>query len=90
MMQEGEEELSIDELASNLSTYKHQLQQVKKLLASDPGNSEYEDMEKELSEVASSLFLFSFILSAYCNHAFSILVFLPPFLPSIPFLSIVF
>ncbi|GLT34108.1 hypothetical protein SLA2020_086490 [Shorea laevis] len=51
MMQEGEEELSIDELASNLSTYKHQLQQVKKLLASDPGNSEYEDMEKELTEV---------------------------------------
>ncbi|OVA19135.1 Tudor domain [Macleaya cordata] len=49
-MQENEE-LSIDELASNLSTYKEQLQQVRKLLVDDPGNSEYADMEKELEEV---------------------------------------
>uniref|UniRef100_A0A5B6YUH0 Survival of motor neuron-related-splicing factor 30 n=1 Tax=Davidia involucrata TaxID=16924 RepID=A0A5B6YUH0_DAVIN len=50
-MQEGGEELSIEELASNLSTYKEQLQQVRKLLDDDPGNSEYADMEKELVEV---------------------------------------
>ncbi|XP_043720002.1 survival of motor neuron-related-splicing factor 30-like isoform X1 [Telopea speciosissima] len=48
---QGSEELSINELASNLSTYKEQLQQVRKLLADDPGNSEYADMEKELQEV---------------------------------------
>ncbi|KAI3977270.1 hypothetical protein MKX01_009239 [Papaver californicum] len=48
---EGEEELSIDELGSNLSTYKEQLQQVRALLVDDPGNSEYADMEKELQEV---------------------------------------
>lgn len=48
---EGGEELSIEELASNLSTYKEQLQQVKMLLADDPGNSEYADMAKELEEV---------------------------------------
>ncbi|XP_042493401.1 survival of motor neuron-related-splicing factor 30 [Macadamia integrifolia] len=48
---QGGEELSIDELASNLSTYKEQLQQVRKLLADEPGNSEYADMEKELQEV---------------------------------------
>ncbi|KAK2987003.1 hypothetical protein RJ640_024901 [Escallonia rubra] len=50
-MQGGGDELSIEELASNLSTYKEQLQQVRKLLDDDPGNSEYEDMEKELAEV---------------------------------------
>ncbi|THG21583.1 hypothetical protein TEA_019596 [Camellia sinensis var. sinensis] len=49
----GSEELSIEELASNLSTYKDQLQQVRKLLDDDPGNSEYVDMEKELAEVIS-------------------------------------
>lgn len=48
---QGGEELSIDELASNLSTYKDQLQQVRKLLVDDPENSEYVDMEKELEEV---------------------------------------
>ncbi|RZC53493.1 hypothetical protein C5167_012344 [Papaver somniferum] len=48
---EGEEELSIEELGSNLSTYKEQLQQVRELLVDDPGNSEYADMEKELQEV---------------------------------------
>ncbi|CAN6475380.1 unnamed protein product [Victoria cruziana] len=47
------EELSIDELASNLSTYKEQLHQVRKLLEDDPGNFEYSDMEKELQEVIS-------------------------------------
>ncbi|XP_062094850.1 uncharacterized protein LOC133800794 isoform X2 [Humulus lupulus] len=52
-MEEGEEgeEVSIEELASNLSTYKEQLLQVKQLLADDPGNSEYADMERELNEV---------------------------------------
>ncbi|KAK6945545.1 Survival motor neuron, Tudor domain [Dillenia turbinata] len=50
-MQGGGEEVSIDELASNLSTYKDQLLQVRKLLGDDPGNSEYMDMEKELEEV---------------------------------------
>ncbi|KAF5205234.1 nucleic acid binding/RNA binding protein [Thalictrum thalictroides] len=48
---QGSEELSIEELASNLSTYKEQLHQVHKLLEDDPGNSEYADMEKELEEV---------------------------------------
>ncbi|XP_010554328.1 PREDICTED: survival of motor neuron-related-splicing factor 30 [Tarenaya hassleriana] len=47
----GGEEVSIEELASNLSTYKEQLEQVGLLLADDPGNSEYGDMEKELTEV---------------------------------------
>ncbi|KAL9353698.1 hypothetical protein Peur_051668 [Populus x canadensis] len=45
------EEVSIEELASNLSTYKEQLHQVRQLLVDDPGNSEYVDMEKELIEV---------------------------------------
>ncbi|XP_057470230.1 uncharacterized protein LOC130759139 [Actinidia eriantha] len=49
----GGEELSIEELSSNLSTYTEQLQQVRKLLDDDPGNSEYADMEKELVEVIS-------------------------------------
>uniref|UniRef100_A0A1D1YYV2 Survival of motor neuron-related-splicing factor 30 n=1 Tax=Anthurium amnicola TaxID=1678845 RepID=A0A1D1YYV2_9ARAE len=48
---QGGEDLSIEELASNLSTYKGQLRQVRKLLSDDPGNSEYADMEKELEEV---------------------------------------
>ncbi|XP_007023149.2 PREDICTED: survival of motor neuron-related-splicing factor 30 [Theobroma cacao] len=48
---QGEDELSIEELASNLSTYKEQLQQVRQLLVDDPGNLEYVDMEKELAEV---------------------------------------
>ncbi|KAL4367140.1 hypothetical protein GQ457_05G025510 [Hibiscus cannabinus] len=47
---QGTDELSMDELASNLSTYKEQLQQVRQLLAYDPGNVEYVDMEKELAE----------------------------------------
>ncbi|KAM7470238.1 hypothetical protein LguiA_008421 [Lonicera macranthoides] len=47
----GGDELSIAELASNLSTYKQQLHQVRKLLDDDPENSEYADMEKELAEV---------------------------------------
>ncbi|KAL0827517.1 PREDICTED: uncharacterized protein LOC106324311 [Brassica oleracea var. oleracea] len=46
----GEEEVSIKELASNLTTYKEQLQQVRQLLSEDPRNSEYADMEKELKE----------------------------------------
>ncbi|XP_050273035.1 uncharacterized protein LOC126716092 isoform X1 [Quercus robur] len=45
------EEVSIEELASNLATYKDQLHQVKELLVDDPGNSEYVDMERELKEV---------------------------------------
>ncbi|XP_047325174.1 survival of motor neuron-related-splicing factor 30 [Impatiens glandulifera] len=48
---QGGEEPSIEELASSLSTYKEQLQQIKSLLEDDPGNSEYEDMKKELIEV---------------------------------------
>ncbi|EOY25771.1 hypothetical protein SCA6_018967 [Theobroma cacao] len=48
---QGEDELSIEELASNLSTYKEQLQQVRQILVDDPGNLEYVDMEKELAEV---------------------------------------
>ncbi|PRQ19660.1 putative chromatin remodeling & transcriptional activation CHROMO-DOMAIN family [Rosa chinensis] len=51
MQGEGGEELTIEELASNLSTYKEQLQQVKEVLAHDPGNSEYADVERELHEV---------------------------------------
>lgn len=50
---QGGEELSIEELTSNLDTYKDQLNQVRKLLADDSGNSEYVDMEKELVEVIS-------------------------------------
>ncbi|EPS69245.1 hypothetical protein M569_05522, partial [Genlisea aurea] len=45
------EKVNIQELATNLATYKEQLQQVRELLADDPGNTEYLDMEKELSEV---------------------------------------
>ncbi|CDO97657.1 unnamed protein product [Coffea canephora] len=52
-MESGSEEVSVQELASNLSTYKEQLQQVRKLLDDEPGNSEYLDMEKELLEVIS-------------------------------------
>ncbi|XP_065870950.1 uncharacterized protein [Euphorbia lathyris] len=48
---QGGEEVSMEELASNLSTYKDQLHKVRQLLAEDPDNSEYADMEKELSEV---------------------------------------
>ncbi|GAV63303.1 SMN domain-containing protein [Cephalotus follicularis] len=50
---QGGEEVSIEELVSNLSTYKEQLRQVRQLLADDPGNSEFVDMEKELTEVIS-------------------------------------
>ncbi|KAI3448381.1 hypothetical protein Pfo_005046 [Paulownia fortunei] len=51
-MESGEgEEVNIEELAANLSTYKDQLQQVRKLLNDDPKNSEFLDMEKELVEV---------------------------------------
>ncbi|CAA0833576.1 Unknown protein [Striga hermonthica] len=45
------EEVNVEELASNLFTYKDQLQQVRKLLEDDPNNSEFLDMEKELVEV---------------------------------------
>ncbi|XP_074589666.1 uncharacterized protein LOC141845509 [Curcuma longa] len=48
---QGGDDLNFEELASNLSTYKDQLREIRKLLADDPGNSEYEDMEKELEEV---------------------------------------
>lgn len=50
-MEGGAEEVSIEELSSNLSTYKQQLQEVRKLLKDDPGNAEYADVEKELVEV---------------------------------------
>ncbi|KAH6761087.1 nucleic acid binding/RNA binding protein [Perilla frutescens var. hirtella] len=45
------EEVNIEELAANLSTYKDQLQQVRKLLNDEPKNTEFLDMEKELVEV---------------------------------------
>ncbi|XP_057797849.1 uncharacterized protein LOC131013937 isoform X1 [Salvia miltiorrhiza] len=45
------EEVNIEELTANLSTYEDQLQQVRKLLNDDPKNSEFLDMEKELVEV---------------------------------------
>ncbi|KAH7576028.1 hypothetical protein ACOSP7_003887 [Xanthoceras sorbifolium] len=48
---QGGEELSIEGLFSTLSTYKEQLQQVRQLLVDDPGNAEYAEMEKELTEV---------------------------------------
>ncbi|KAK9213767.1 hypothetical protein WN944_005752 [Citrus x changshan-huyou] len=60
---QGGEELSIEELFSNLSTYKEQLQQVRELLVHDPGNSEYADMEKELSEVTLMIVSFYIVLS---------------------------
>lgn len=50
-MEGGGEEVSIEELSSNLSTYRQQLQEVRKLLKDDPGNAEYADVEKELVEV---------------------------------------
>lgn len=43
--------MSIEQLASSISTYKEQLEQVRQLLSEDPRNSEYADMEKELKEV---------------------------------------
>ncbi|KAL3651512.1 hypothetical protein CASFOL_004514 [Castilleja foliolosa] len=46
------EEVNIEELASNLTTYKDQLKQVRKLLKDEPNNSEYLDMAKELAEVS--------------------------------------
>lgn len=48
---QGGEDVNFEDLASNLFTYKEQLNEVKKLLADDPGNSEFVDMEKELIEV---------------------------------------
>ncbi|WVY89075.1 hypothetical protein V8G54_037993 (chloroplast) [Vigna mungo] len=48
---QGGDEVSIEELASNLSLYKDQLHQVRQLLNDKPSNSEYVDMERELSEV---------------------------------------
>ncbi|GAA0149394.1 RNA splicing factor [Lithospermum erythrorhizon] len=50
-MENGGEEVSIEELASNLTTYKTQLNQVRTLLEGEPGNAELVDMEKELAEV---------------------------------------
>ncbi|KAM0857806.1 hypothetical protein ACQ4PT_048233 [Festuca glaucescens] len=48
------DDLSVEELASNLTTYKDQLHEVRKLIKEkkdDAGISEYVDMEKELQEV---------------------------------------
>ncbi|KAK1609586.1 hypothetical protein QYE76_033259 [Lolium multiflorum] len=48
------DDLSVEELASNLTTYKDQLREVRKLIKEkkdDAGISEYVDMEKELQEV---------------------------------------
>ncbi|KAL5163758.1 Survival of motor neuron-related-splicing factor 30 [Glycine soja] len=52
MQGQGVDEVNIEELASNLSLYKDQLNQVRQLLNDDPSNSEYADMERELSEVS--------------------------------------
>jgi len=49
-MMQVADELSIEELKLNLRTYREQLQQVTELLAEDPSNSEYAEMEKELRE----------------------------------------
>ncbi|KAL3814558.1 hypothetical protein ACJIZ3_015826 [Penstemon smallii] len=55
-METGEgEEVHIEELVSNLSTYREQLEQVRKLLKDDPRNSEFLDMEKELAEKCEDL-----------------------------------
>ncbi|KAK8916632.1 hypothetical protein KSP39_PZI023280 [Platanthera zijinensis] len=48
---QGVDDVNMEELASNLTTYKEQLHEVKKLLVGDPGNIEYADMKKELIEV---------------------------------------
>lgn len=48
---QGGDEVNIQELASNLSLYKDQLNQVRELLNDDPSNTEYVDMERELCEV---------------------------------------
>ncbi|XP_058752815.1 uncharacterized protein LOC131626003 [Vicia villosa] len=50
-MQDGGDEVNIQELASNLTIYKDQLNQVRELLNDEPSNSEYVDMERELCEV---------------------------------------
>ncbi|CAL0325879.1 unnamed protein product [Lupinus luteus] len=50
-MEGGGEEVNIQELASNLCIYKDQLHQVRQLLNDDPVNSDYVDMERELTEV---------------------------------------
>ncbi|KAL5703977.1 hypothetical protein ACHQM5_022462 [Ranunculus cassubicifolius] len=50
-MQGSEQQLSVSEITSELSTYKAQLKQVRRYLEDDPGNSEYADMAKELEEV---------------------------------------
>ncbi|KAF1867146.1 hypothetical protein Lal_00049575 [Lupinus albus] len=47
---EGDEEVSVEELASNLSIYKDQLHQVRQPLNDDHANSDYVDMERELTE----------------------------------------
>ncbi|CAI8615850.1 unnamed protein product [Vicia faba] len=49
-MQDGDE-VNIQELASNLTIYRDQLNQVRELLNDEPSNSEYVDMERELCEV---------------------------------------
>ncbi|KAE9602085.1 hypothetical protein Lalb_Chr12g0195851 [Lupinus albus] len=50
---EGDEEVSVEELASNLSIYKDQLHQVRQPLNDDHANSDYVDMERELTEACS-------------------------------------
>ncbi|KAM7251884.1 hypothetical protein ACFE04_023767 [Oxalis oulophora] len=78
-----DEEVNIQELATNLSTYKDQLQQVRQLLEDDPENSEYVDMEKELREsridqiTLDTVFWMS-TLGSQCNN-FPSCFFLPSF-----------
>ncbi|XP_050377002.1 uncharacterized protein LOC126794350 isoform X2 [Argentina anserina] len=48
---EGSEELTMEELSSNLSLYKEELDKVKEILAHDPGNSDCVEMERDLLEL---------------------------------------
>lgn len=93
---QGGDEVNIQELASNLSLYKDQLNQVssiqlfthtlfntldnsflhsppnqvRQLLNDEPSNSEYVDMERELSEVCS--FFFSCNPLVFVSYLFSL------------------
>lgn len=50
-MADNEDEISIDELHESLASHKEQLEHVETLLASDPGNAEYEEIRRGLKEV---------------------------------------
>uniref|UniRef100_A0A0E0LQH7 Survival of motor neuron-related-splicing factor 30 n=1 Tax=Oryza punctata TaxID=4537 RepID=A0A0E0LQH7_ORYPU len=80
------EDLSVEELASNLSTYKEQLREVRKIIKEkndDPGISEYLDMEKELQEVSIlhvvCYAVVCFVLVGYCSSLLSEPIAIDPF-----------